>query len=96
MEEGVSEYDTRQEEETELQRRQAEPDEEGWVTVTRKRPLQPHMPPQRRKKKKKLVNFYSFQQRETQREHIANLRRRFEEDKQRVAEMKARRKFKPF
>ena len=52
--------------------------------------------PQKKKKKKELVNLYPWQQRETQRQQIAELRQKFEEDKRRVAEMKARRKFKPF
>jgi len=43
-----------------------------------------------------LLNFYRFQQRETQRERIADLRRAFEEDKERVAAMRQRRRFKPF
>ena len=45
---------------------------------------------------KELLNFYSFQQREGQREKVAELRRKFEQDKRRVEDMKARRKFKPF
>ncbi len=88
-------YDRRRGEETELRKRLSEPNEEGWVTVTRKRPMKPQTFP-KRKKKKELVNFYCFQQRESQREQIADLRRRFEEDKKRVVEMKAHRKFKPF
>jgi len=50
----------------------------------------------KRRKKKELLNFYRFQQRETQRERIADLRRAFEEDKERVAAMRQRRRFKPF
>jgi ribosomal RNA-processing protein 7 len=57
--------------------------------------LQDGKAPQK-KKKKELVNLYPWQQRETQRQQIAELRQKFEEDKRRVAEMKARRKFKPF
>ena len=53
----------------------------------------------RRKKRKKnleLVNFYRFQMREAKRERLAALRQRFEEDKARIAKMKAARKFMPF
>ena len=50
----------------------------------------------KKKKKTELVNFYSWQLRETQREEIARLREKYEEDKQRVADMRAKRKFKPY
>lgn len=40
--------------------------------------------------------MYPWQQRESQREQVAELRKRFEEEKQKVALMKARRKFKPY
>ncbi|KAK2185149.1 hypothetical protein NP493_245g02015, partial [Ridgeia piscesae] len=43
-----------------------------------------------------LLNFYSFQMRETKREHITQLRQKFEEDKRRVADMRAARKFRPY
>ncbi|XP_072444529.1 LOW QUALITY PROTEIN: ribosomal RNA-processing protein 7 homolog A, partial [Chiloscyllium punctatum] len=83
------------------------PDEDGWVKVTR-RGRRPGIPRteagnlrliQREKQKraqKELLNFYSWQHRESQREHIAQLRRKFEEDKQKIALMRAQRKFKPY
>ena len=40
--------------------------------------------------------MYPWQQREAQREQVAELRRKFEEDKQRVALMREKRKFKPY
>lgn len=52
-----------------------------------------------RKKKKKttqLKNFYSFQVKEDKMQHIKELRRKFEEDKLKIAKMKAERKFRPF
>ena len=52
---------------------------------------------QRKKKKQQLgLNVYPWQQRESQREQVAELRRKFEEEKTRVAMMKERRKFKPY
>ena len=48
------------------------------------------------KKKKELLNFYQFQLRESKRQHIAELCQKFEEDKQKVAEMKNKQKFKPY
>ncbi|XP_070704465.1 ribosomal RNA-processing protein 7 homolog A [Pempheris klunzingeri] len=104
-------YDKRKEEEAERQRKEAEQeqeDEEGWVKVTRgpkgakarphsekanKRTLQKEI---QKKKRKELMNFYTWQHRNTQKEHIAELRKKFEEDKQRIALLRAQRKFRPY
>ena len=93
----VKEYDSHKEEERVERKRAGEPDEEGWITVARRRP-KIHITHQERKKRKKkeLLNFYNFQQREAQREKIAELRQAFEQDKKRVALMREKRKFKPF
>ena len=40
-------------------------------------------------------DFYRFQKRENQRAAVAELRAKFEEDKKRIAELRAARKFKP-
>ena len=48
------------------------------------------------KKTKELKNFYRFQMREEKQSKLAELRKKFEDDKQRVARMKANRSFKPF
>ena len=42
------------------------------------------------------ADFYRFQKRETQRAAVADLRVKFEEDKRRIAELRAARKFKPY
>ncbi|KAF7220694.1 ribosomal RNA-processing protein 7 homolog A [Nothobranchius furzeri] len=107
----MQDYDKRKEEEEERQRNEAEKqkdDEEGWVKVTRghkgtkarphseaanHRALQREM---RKKRRKELMNFYTWQHRNTQKEHIAELRKKFEEDKQRIALMRAQRKFRPY
>ena len=47
-------------------------------------------------KNKELKNFYRFQMREEKRSKLAELRKKFEEDKEKIAQMKAARKFKPF
>ncbi|XP_075940231.1 ribosomal RNA-processing protein 7 homolog A [Anarhichas minor] len=104
-------YDKRKEEEADKKREEAEQqqeDEEGWVKVTRgpkgtkgrphseaanKRTLQKEM---RKKKRKELLNFYTWQHRNTQKEHIADLRKKFEEDKQRIALLRAQRQFRPY
>ncbi|XP_077562049.1 ribosomal RNA-processing protein 7 homolog A [Haemaphysalis longicornis] len=103
----MEDYDARLEEE---KRRAKEmdgvPDEEGWIKVTKygKRPVIPrtdaviHKVNSAEKKKrsqKELVNFYSFQIRESKMERIAQLRKKFEEDKRRISLMKASRRFKP-
>nr|XP_046272291.1 ribosomal RNA-processing protein 7 homolog A [Scatophagus argus] len=107
----MEDYDKRKEEDAERQRKAAEQqqeDEEGWVKVTKgpkgakarphteaanQRTLQKEM---RKKKRKELLNFYTWQHRNTQKEHIAELRKKFEEDKQRIALLRAQRKFRPY
>ncbi|XP_034046864.1 ribosomal RNA-processing protein 7 homolog A [Thalassophryne amazonica] len=107
----MNDYDKRKEEEAERQKEEAEQqqeDGEGWVKVTRghkgtkarphseaanQRTLQKEM---RKKKRKELMNFYTWQHRNTQKEHIAQLRKKFEEDKQRIALLRAQRKFRPY
>ncbi|KAK7939357.1 hypothetical protein WMY93_002683 [Mugilogobius chulae] len=107
----MEDYDKRKEEEAEQQRKEEEQqqeDEDGWVKVTRghkgakarphsetanQRTLAKEM---KKKKKKELMNFYTWQHRNTQKEHIAELRKKFEEDKQRIALLRAQRKFKPY
>ncbi|XP_069005583.1 ribosomal RNA-processing protein 7 homolog A [Embiotoca jacksoni] len=107
----MEDYDKRKEREAEQQTKEAEQqqeEEEGWVKVTRghkgtkarphseaanKKTLQKEM---RKKKRKELMNFYTWQQRNTQKEHIAELRKKFEEDKQRITLLRAQRKFRPY
>merc|ERR1712194_169082 len=48
----------------------------------------------KRGKKKELTDFYVWQTRETKRQRIADLRESFEDDKKRIAKLKAARKFK--
>ncbi|KAI8367285.1 SSU rRNA processing protein [Blakeslea trispora] len=48
------------------------------------------------KKKKELVNFYRFQMREQKQNELSELRKRFEEDKVKIAKLKQSRKFKPY
>lgn len=95
-------FDQKEREQDERLHKLQEPDEEGWVTVVTKgkkrltgeKPASQRV--RRKKKNKELLNFYSFQLRESRREQIAQLRKKFEEDKQKVLSMKAKRKFKPF
>ncbi|TRY82152.1 hypothetical protein DNTS_009463 [Danionella cerebrum] len=104
-------FDTHREQEVERRKKEAElqqEDEEGWVKVTKSNrsvKLRPHSESanqktlqreDRKRKRKELLNFYSWQHRNTQREHIAELRKKFEEDKQRIALLRAQRKFRPY
>ncbi|XP_063961803.1 ribosomal RNA-processing protein 7 homolog A-like isoform X1 [Lytechinus pictus] len=104
----MKEFDKRKQEEKELAKEEeGVPDDDGWVTVTRKstKPVvtrterkQKRLQAKEKKKRqeKELMNFYRFQSRESKREHIAELRKKFEEDKQRIVQMRAARKFKPY
>eukprot|EP00743_Colponemidia_sp_Colp-15_P008403 GILK01009130.1.p1 GENE.GILK01009130.1~~GILK01009130.1.p1 ORF type:complete len:282 (-),score=59.91 GILK01009130.1:197-1012(-) len=50
----------------------------------------------KKKKTKELTDFYRFQQREAKREELADLRRKFEQDKSKIAKMRESRRFKPY
>ncbi|XP_042648065.1 ribosomal RNA-processing protein 7 homolog A [Tyto alba] len=104
----MQDYDKKiAEEEAKAAQEEGVPDEEGWVKVTRKG-RKPGLPrteaanlrvlekEKQKRARKELLNFYAWQHRETKREHIAQLRRKFEEDKQRIALMRAQRKFRPY
>jgi len=94
----MADYDSRKLEDDTVKKGLQEPDDDGWVTVTRKnpKPVAQGKRYRQRKKKKELLNFYQFQLRESKRQQIAELRRKFEEDKRKVAEMKSKRKFRPY
>jgi len=82
------------------------PDDDGWVKVTKKgrnpgvsrtEANQTRMKARiKRKKEKKDLFVYAYQIRESKREKIADLRKKFEEDKAKISEMKAARKFRPY
>ncbi|NXN94258.1 RRP7A protein, partial [Rhinopomastus cyanomelas] len=104
----MQDYDKKMaEEEAKAAEEEGVPDEEGWVKVTRKG-RKPGLPrteaanlrvlekEKQKRARKELLNFYAWQHRETKREHIAQLRKKFEEDKQRIALMRAQRKFRPY
>ncbi|XP_043091699.1 ribosomal RNA-processing protein 7 homolog A [Puntigrus tetrazona] len=111
VDEFMKDYDTQKKKEAERQKQEAEQqqeDEEGWVKVTkgsRGVKVRPHsetanertlQKEQGKKERKELLNFYTWQHRNTQKEHIAELRKKFEEDKQRIAVLRAQRKFRPY
>ena len=52
-------------------------------------------PPKKKRKHMDTADFYHFQQHEKKREQLLKLREQFEQDKERIARMRASRKFKP-
>ncbi|XP_004342790.1 hypothetical protein CAOG_08189 [Capsaspora owczarzaki ATCC 30864] len=83
------------------------PDSDGWVTVSRRRSATPTAAARAlqeegespaaalQRRKKALSDFYRFQQRDARRTQLDRLREKFEEDKQKIASMRAARKFRP-
>ncbi|XP_076763286.1 ribosomal RNA-processing protein 7 homolog A [Xylocopa sonorina] len=83
--------------------------EDGWVTVTgRKKRGQfalsrketvinkVQQKEEQKNKKKQLLNFYTFQIRESKKQNLAELRKKFELDKKRLQDLKSKRTFRPF
>lgn len=83
-----------------LKRLRSEPDEEGFITVTRKeKPDDLLRAEERRVVKNKAVDledFYKFQRREKRDVKMRELRERFEADRRKIEKAKEARKFKPF
>jgi len=108
VDEFMRHYDkTKAKEEKKLKANEGVPDDEGWITVTRDsrnagvvrtESMEQKVMMNEKKKQtdKKLINFYGFQLRESKMEHLTQLRQKFEEDKKRIAAMKASRRFKPY
>ena len=91
-------YNAQQEAEARaLARKRQEPDEDGFVTVTRGAKNSVRMEEakesleKQREKQKGLEDFYRFQGRERRKEREAELLRKFEMDKEKVRRMRMRR-----
>lgn len=104
----MEEFDKRKELELEAEQAKTdEPDEDGWTTVTSKQ-RKGNMPfternlhkiktkETRKRKQMQLINFYKFQMNDAKKDHLVNLKKKFEEDKQRIEIMKKTRRFKPY
>ena len=100
----VAAFETR-EEQTRLakERKQNEVDADGFIMVSRKRQVRSavmeaneNRQKKKRKKNRELKNFYQWQVREAKRDQLKQLRDKFEEDKMRIAKLKAARKFRPY
>ena len=105
----MAEYDKTVAESKEREEELNEPDDEGWITVTKvdkkkasrrteRRTEDGGVGKKNRRKKKKLVlkSFYSHQIREEKMNQVQELRKKFEQDKMKIAKMKSERKFRPF
>ncbi|QCE04642.1 ribosomal RNA-processing protein 7 [Vigna unguiculata] len=69
--------------------------EGGWtVVVHHKAAMENKMT--KKKHKEVGLDFYRFQKREAQRNEIMTLQSKFEEDKKRLQQMRAARKFRPY
>lgn len=87
---------------------EAEPDEDGWVTVSRHTSKKPVVgrsekvqmrlkaAAEKKRKRKELDNFYKFQMKDAKLKRIEDLKSKFETDKQKQIKMKQDRKFKPY
>jgi len=85
-------------------------DDSGWTVVSRSlKKTRQRMIPSTNKtlnrlrakhkysnKKKELVNFYKFQMTDKKSDQLEQLKMKFELDKQRITQMRQKRKFKPF
>ncbi|KAK6056049.1 hypothetical protein COOONC_06446 [Cooperia oncophora] len=87
-------------------RKLTEPDEEGWITVTKaakrvgkvmklKKDEVPFMGGLKKKKNHVDIAFYSFDKKNTKVKKLNELREKFNQDKKRIALLKNARKFKP-
>jgi ribosomal RNA-processing protein 7 len=77
-----------------LKRLRSEPDEEGFITVTRRE--REDVVVEKKNRAVNLEDFYKFQKREKRMQKMDEMRRKFEEDKIKVERAKEGRKFKPF
>lgn len=97
----LEQYETRSRELKDRLKAPVEPDEDGWITVRSKKGKDPtkraivkdKAKKLKKEKKDKLLNFYSFEIRESKLKQLQELRDKFEEDKKRLAAMRASRKF---
>ncbi|PIC51541.1 hypothetical protein B9Z55_002013 [Caenorhabditis nigoni] len=102
----VERYDVEQAEaRKEAKRKYSEPDEDGWITVTKKKKTVKSMKLSKEdvpligglngKKKKVDLAYYTFQIKKNKQEKAQELLKKFEEDRKRIAQLKQARNFKP-
>ncbi|KAL7673639.1 hypothetical protein ACOME3_008492 [Neoechinorhynchus agilis] len=94
----LRQYDIRKMNEKE-KAKEIDVDEDGFILVKSKSFTGSNRTGRRKRSKKKTkdhAGMYRFKLRESKMEKISELRKRFEENRRRVAEMKANRSFNPF
>lgn len=102
----IKKYDQREEHEKNKNKK-GDADEDGWTVVgkkgrnpgiSRKESVENSLLNKMSEKnmRKELTNFYRFQIKESKMNHLANLKKQFEEDKRKINMMKQSRKFKPY
>ncbi|KAI4500867.1 hypothetical protein M0802_004078 [Mischocyttarus mexicanus] len=102
-------YDQQIAERIAKQKAAEEVEDDGWTTVTSRKKRGKFATVRKestinkiksnvelKNRKKQLLNFYTFQIRESKKEHLAELRKKFEMDKKKLEELKKKRTFKPF
>lgn len=109
IEKYVHESDERKEEAKSKAEDEAEPDDDGWVTISRQSRKKSTLgagksdkvkarlkaKEARKKKNRDLRNFYKFQLKETKLSKLQELRDKFEADKEKQKKLIAERKFRP-
>ncbi|XP_055903485.1 ribosomal RNA-processing protein 7 homolog A [Eupeodes corollae] len=106
IDEYMQAYDKREKKRLEEERNSGA-DNDGWITVGKQgrnsgfeqkesviNKLEDKM--ERSRKNKELKNFYTFQIRESKMQNVVSLRKKFEEDKNKIEILKKKRRFKPF
>uniref|UniRef100_A0A1I7T8I1 RRP7 domain-containing protein n=1 Tax=Caenorhabditis tropicalis TaxID=1561998 RepID=A0A1I7T8I1_9PELO len=102
----VERYDAEQAEaRKEAKRKYSEPDEDGWITVTKAKKAAKSMKLKKEdvpligglsgKKKKVDLAYYTFQIKKNRQEKAQELLKKFEEDRKRITQLKQARNFKP-
>jgi ribosomal RNA-processing protein 7 len=108
MQDEIEAYMNRFDEETEMSKNKSTDadDDEGWVTVTKDshnrftqkeatiNKLEERIA--KDKKNKQLQDFYTFQIRESKRNEVISLRKKYEQDRRKMDQIKKMRRFKPF
>jgi ribosomal RNA-processing protein 7 len=107
IETSVTLLDRRKEEEVKRAEAQNQPDDDGWVTVSRHTSKKPvgklegkaqakvKAREARKRKRRELENFYKHQLKESKLRKLDELKQKFESDKKKQLQMKQDRKFKP-
>jgi len=101
----MSEFEKKEVRRKEAEKQAGEVDDEGWTTVTssgkragtkRTELTQDKLKAKKRRMEKSVMNYTPAQIKETKARQLEELKKKFDEDKQKIALLKQQRKFKPF